>query len=90
MAAVSIDVPAGSTARVKAMVQVIAPASLPESVLPAGKTPAQWTNAEALALLKQIILKFVLDLVKQVEVETAAQVARQAAIQAVDTGGIAS
>lgn len=90
MATVSIDIPAGSNARVKAMVQAIAPNLLPESALPAGKTPDKWTNAEALAILKLMILRFVLDLVKQVEVETAAQAARQAAIASVDTGGIAS
>lgn len=89
MAAVSIDIPAGSTARVKAMVQVIAPNFLPESVLPA-KAPSTWTNAESLAVLKLMLVKFVLDLVKQVEVETATQAARQAAIASVDTGGVAS
>lgn len=87
MASVTIDIPTAATTRVKAMVQVFGPRVVPD-LLPAGKTPDQWTNAESLAVLQKMIRKFVLDLLKQSESESAAEVARQAAIARVDADGL--
>lgn len=87
MAAVSIDIPSAATPRIKAMTQVLGPRVVPDA-LPAGKQPADWTNAEALAVLKAMLRRFVLDLVKQVEADAAADAARNAATAKVDADGL--
>jgi hypothetical protein len=89
MATVSIDIPTAHIPRVAAVVQQYGPQLVPTAV-PAGKAPNTWTQAESLAVLKAMLANFVKDLVKQAEVETAANAARQAAIASVDTGGLVS
>ncbi len=88
MAAVSIDIPTAATARIKTMVQKFGPQTVAASLLPAGKTPDQWTNAEALDVLRQMLRRFVTDLVKQIEAEVAAETARLAAVAKVDADGL--
>ncbi len=87
MATVSFDVPTAAIPRVKAMVQSLGPVVAPASA-PAGKDPSTWSNAEALAVLKGMVTKFVVDCVKQVEAEAAAQAARVSALAAVDSAGL--
>lgn len=87
MPTVSIDVPTAATARIKAMTQRLGPILVP-AALPAEKDPKEWTNAEALAVLKAMLRRFVLDLVKQVEADAAAEAARSAAVARVDADGL--
>lgn len=87
MAAVSIDIPIAATARIKAMTQALGPQLVPND-LPAGKDPLTWTNAEALVVLKAMLKRFVLDLVKQVEAQAAADAAQKAAVAKVDADGL--
>lgn len=87
MATVSIDIPTAAATRIKAMVQALAPQLVPTD-LPANKTPAEWTNADALIILKAMLRRFVLDLVKQVEAQAAAEAAQKAAVAKVDADGL--
>jgi hypothetical protein len=84
MATVSIDIPTAATPRIRAMVEAMGPQILPQEDLPQGKQPSGWTNAEALGILKLMLRKFVMDLVKQVEVEAAAN----AALASVETDNL--
>lgn len=93
MAAVSIDIPTGATARIKAMVVKLGPVLAQQdpgitAVMPGGKAPDQWTNAEAMVVLRAMIRCFVLGLVKQVEAQAAADAARDAALAKVDADGL--
>ena len=88
MATVTIDIPTARVGRVKAMVVALGPQMVPGS-LPPGD-PSAWTNAEALAVFKAMLVRFTTDLVKQVEAEAAAMAARDAAIAQVDADAIVS
>lgn len=88
MATVSIDIPTAAVPRIRAMVEAVGPQIVSQDALPSGKQPSGWTHAETLEVLKLMLRKFVLDLVKQVEVEAAANAAREAAIATVDADGL--
>lgn len=88
MATITLDIPTNRVARVRAMVEALGPQLIPEQV-PEGD-PNSWTNVQALAVYKAMLVRFTTDLVKQVEAEAAAQAARDAAIAQVDADGLVS